>query len=163
MEVFSFGWSTLVMPISFRYASPPNWCSVGTWFFHPKRPTRTHRSLGMEIMATCFVALPLVIREVVPVLEEVGTEEEDAARTLGASARCVGLLGAVQREPVVAGGDPLRELVAVVRMRPRPAMRVLARQAEAERERRPADDLSIVSERRGQVHFFVRCSLRHWR
>jgi sulfate transport system permease protein len=38
------------------------------------------------IMATCFVALPLVIREVVPVLEEVGTDQEQAARSLGAGA-----------------------------------------------------------------------------
>jgi sulfate transport system permease protein len=38
------------------------------------------------IMATVFVALPLVIREVVPVLEEVGVEQEQAAHSLGASA-----------------------------------------------------------------------------
>nr|WP_127479874.1 sulfate ABC transporter permease subunit [Nocardioides pantholopis] len=38
------------------------------------------------IMATSFVALPLVIREVVPVLEEIGIEQEQAARSLGASA-----------------------------------------------------------------------------
>ncbi len=38
------------------------------------------------IMATVFVALPLVIREVVPVLEEVGEEQEQAARSLGANA-----------------------------------------------------------------------------
>ncbi|MCW2797830.1 sulfate ABC transporter permease subunit [Nocardioides sp.] len=37
------------------------------------------------IMATCFVALPLVIREVVPVLEEAGDDQEQAARSLGAS------------------------------------------------------------------------------
>ena len=36
------------------------------------------------VMATAFVALPLVVREVVPVLEEVGTEQEQAARSLGA-------------------------------------------------------------------------------
>lgn len=42
-------------------------------------------SPGM-VMATCFVALPLVIREVVPVLEEVGEEQEQAARSLGANA-----------------------------------------------------------------------------
>ena len=36
------------------------------------------------IMATAFVSLPLVIREVVPVLQEVGTEQEQAARSLGA-------------------------------------------------------------------------------
>ncbi|MGN9909144.1 sulfate ABC transporter permease [Phytohabitans sp. LJ34] len=38
------------------------------------------------VMATTFVALPLVIREVVPVLEEVGDEQEQAARSLGANA-----------------------------------------------------------------------------
>jgi sulfate/thiosulfate transport system permease protein len=39
------------------------------------------------VMATCFVALPLVIREVVPVLTEIGDEQEQAARSLGANAR----------------------------------------------------------------------------
>jgi sulfate transport system permease protein len=38
------------------------------------------------VMATTFVALPLVIREVVPVLEEIGTDQERAAETLGANA-----------------------------------------------------------------------------
>lgn len=38
------------------------------------------------IMATAFVALPLVIREVVPVLTEVGIEQEQAAESLGANA-----------------------------------------------------------------------------
>lgn len=38
------------------------------------------------VMATVFVALPLVIREVVPVLEEIGIEQEQAARSLGANA-----------------------------------------------------------------------------
>jgi sulfate transport system permease protein len=38
------------------------------------------------IMATCFVALPLVIREVVPTLTEIGDEQEQAARSLGANA-----------------------------------------------------------------------------
>lgn len=37
------------------------------------------------IMATTFVALPLMIREVVPVLEEIGTEQEQAAQSLGAN------------------------------------------------------------------------------
>ncbi len=39
------------------------------------------------IMATCFVALPLIIREVVPVLTEIGDEQEQAARSLGANSR----------------------------------------------------------------------------
>lgn len=38
------------------------------------------------VMATAFVSLPLVIREVVPVLREIGTEQEQAARSLGANA-----------------------------------------------------------------------------
>lgn len=37
------------------------------------------------ILATIFVSLPFVVREVMPVLREVGTEQEEAASTLGAS------------------------------------------------------------------------------
>src|SRR5438876_1091171 len=37
------------------------------------------------ILATIFVSLPFVVREVVPVLREIGTEQEQAAVTLGAS------------------------------------------------------------------------------
>ena len=40
--------------------------------------------LGM-ILATVFVSLPFVVREVAPVLKEIGTEQEEAAATLGAS------------------------------------------------------------------------------
>lgn len=36
------------------------------------------------IMATAFVSLPLVIREIVPVLQEIGVEQEQAATSLGA-------------------------------------------------------------------------------
>ena len=36
-------------------------------------------------LVTIFISIPFVIREVVPVLEELGTEEEQAAWTLGAS------------------------------------------------------------------------------
>jgi sulfate transport system permease protein len=37
------------------------------------------------VLATTFISLPFVAREVVPVLREIGTEQEEAARTLGAS------------------------------------------------------------------------------
>jgi sulfate transport system permease protein len=37
------------------------------------------------ILATIFVSLPFVAREVVPVLREIGTEQEQAAETLGAT------------------------------------------------------------------------------
>jgi sulfate/thiosulfate transport system permease protein len=38
------------------------------------------------ILACTFVSLPFVVREVVPVLQEIGEEQEQAASTLGASA-----------------------------------------------------------------------------
>jgi len=37
------------------------------------------------VLATSFVSLPLVVRELVPVLEEIGDEQEQAAATLGAT------------------------------------------------------------------------------
>lgn len=37
------------------------------------------------VLACVFVSLPFVVREVIPVLREVGTEQEEAASTLGAS------------------------------------------------------------------------------
>ncbi|EYF02102.1 Sulfate transport system permease protein CysW [Chondromyces apiculatus DSM 436] len=50
-------------------------------------------ALGVQIafawpgmaLATTFVTLPFVVREVAPVLEEIGTDQESAAYTLGAS------------------------------------------------------------------------------
>src|SRR5437763_13538457 len=38
------------------------------------------------LLATTFVSLPFVVREVVPVLREIGTEQEEAAATLGSPA-----------------------------------------------------------------------------
>ncbi len=43
-------------------------------------------SLPGIALATIFVSLPFVVREVVPVLKEVGDEQEQAAATLGAGA-----------------------------------------------------------------------------
>ena len=40
-------------------------------------------SLPAMVLATMFVSLPFVVREVVPVLREIGTEQEQAAETLG--------------------------------------------------------------------------------
>jgi len=37
------------------------------------------------LLATIFVSMPFIAREVIPVLDEMGTEQEEAARTLGAS------------------------------------------------------------------------------
>jgi sulfate transport system permease protein len=42
-------------------------------------------ALPAMVLVTVFVSLPFVVREVVPVLREIGTEQEQAASTLGAS------------------------------------------------------------------------------
>ena len=56
---------------------------IGGWLFdHGIEVIFT--PLGM-ILATIFVSLPFVVREVVPVLKEIGTEQEEASETLGAN------------------------------------------------------------------------------
>jgi sulfate transport system permease protein len=42
-------------------------------------------ALPAIVLATLFVTLPLVTRELTPVLAQIGTEQEEAAITLGAS------------------------------------------------------------------------------
>jgi sulfate transport system permease protein len=42
-------------------------------------------ALPAMVMATIFVSLPFVAREVIPTLREIGDDQEQAARTLGAS------------------------------------------------------------------------------
>jgi sulfate transport system permease protein len=56
---------------------------IGEWLGH--RGFDIVYALPGMVIATVFVSLPLVVRELVPVLEEIGTEQEEAARTLGAS------------------------------------------------------------------------------
>ncbi|MBD1921393.1 sulfate ABC transporter permease subunit CysW [Microcoleus sp. FACHB-831] len=41
-------------------------------------------ALPAMVLASAFITLPFVAREVIPVLEEAGSEQEEAARTLGA-------------------------------------------------------------------------------
>ena len=57
------------------------------WFFDffSQRNIDIVFALPSMILVTVFISIPFVIREVQPVLEELGTAEEDAARTLGAS------------------------------------------------------------------------------
>jgi sulfate transport system permease protein len=59
----------------------------GGWFepFFAARGIQIIFALPSMVLVTIFICLPFVVREVAPVLEELGTEEEDAARTLGAS------------------------------------------------------------------------------
>jgi sulfate/thiosulfate transport system permease protein len=56
----------------------------GTWF--ASRGVQIIFAPAGMALATIFVSLPFVVREVVPVLAEIGDEQEQAAATLGASA-----------------------------------------------------------------------------
>jgi sulfate transport system permease protein len=55
----------------------------GNWFIHDGIRI-IYTPTGM-VVATVFVSLPFVVREVAPVLAQVGDEQEQAAATLGAS------------------------------------------------------------------------------
>jgi sulfate transport system permease protein len=59
----------------------------GGWFepFFAARGIQIIFALPSMILVTIFISIPFVIREVVPLLEELGMEEEQAAWTLGAS------------------------------------------------------------------------------
>ena len=59
----------------------------GGWFqpFFAARGIQVVYALPAMILVTIFICIPFTIREVVPVLEEIGLDEEDASRTLGAS------------------------------------------------------------------------------
>ncbi len=59
----------------------------GGWLepFFSSRGTQVLFALPSMVLVTIFICIPFTIREVVPVLEEIGKDEEDAAHTLGAS------------------------------------------------------------------------------
>jgi sulfate transport system permease protein len=58
------------------------------WFGHWLLGHGVHVLFALPaiVLATAFVSLPFVVREVVPVLREIGMDQEEAAATLGASA-----------------------------------------------------------------------------
>jgi sulfate/thiosulfate transport system permease protein len=56
---------------------------LGGWF--AEHGVRIIFSTPGMVLATMFVCIPFVAREVIPVLREVGTDQEQAASTLGAS------------------------------------------------------------------------------
>jgi sulfate/thiosulfate transport system permease protein len=62
------------------------WGASG-WFGGLEGSTGVKVIFGLPgmVLATLFVTLPFVVREVEPVLHEIGTEQEQAAATLGAS------------------------------------------------------------------------------
>ena len=59
----------------------------GGWFepFFASRGIQVIFALPAMVLVTIFICVPFVIREVVPVLHEIGVDEEEAAKTLGAS------------------------------------------------------------------------------
>ena len=59
----------------------------GGWFepFFAARGIQIIFALPSMVLVTIFISIPFVIRETVPVLQELGLEEEQAAWTLGAS------------------------------------------------------------------------------
>ncbi|MGH2629903.1 MAG: sulfate ABC transporter permease subunit [Actinomycetota bacterium] len=59
----------------------------GGWLepFFQARGIQIIFALPSMVLVTIFICIPFTIREVAPVLEEIGKDEEDAARTLGAS------------------------------------------------------------------------------
>jgi len=77
-----FAVSPVVVGLALILVYGPN-TSTGSWF--ADRGIDVIFSLPGMVIATIFVSLPLVVREVVPVLEEIGDEQEQAAWTLGAS------------------------------------------------------------------------------
>ena len=60
---------------------------LGGWLyeFFDARGIAILFALPSMVLVTIFICIPFTIREVVPVLQEIGKDEEDAARTLGAS------------------------------------------------------------------------------
>jgi sulfate transport system permease protein len=59
----------------------------GGWFepFFTAQGIQILFALPSMVLVTIFISIPFVIREIVPLLEELGMEEEQAAWTLGAS------------------------------------------------------------------------------
>lgn len=57
----------------------------GGWFGGVDQVLQVIFALPAIVLATVFVTLPFIVREVEPVLQEIGTEQEEAAATLGAT------------------------------------------------------------------------------
>ena len=60
---------------------------TGGWFadFFTAQGIQILFAIPSMVIVTIFICIPFTIRELVPVLEEFGLDEEDASRTLGAS------------------------------------------------------------------------------
>jgi sulfate transport system permease protein len=68
------------LALTLFYSSTEGW--IGPWLSH--RGIAVIFSFPGIVAASAFVSLPYVAREILPVLQELGTEQEQAAETLGA-------------------------------------------------------------------------------
>ncbi len=78
-----FAVSPVVIGLSLLLVYGPVNGWVGPWFL--EQGVRIIFSTPGIVLACVFVSLPFVVREVVPVLNEIGDDQEKAAATLGAS------------------------------------------------------------------------------
>jgi sulfate transport system permease protein len=62
--------------------APTGW--LGPWF--TRQGVQVLFATPSIVIATIFVSLPYVVNELVPILDEIGTDQEEAAATLGARA-----------------------------------------------------------------------------
>jgi sulfate transport system permease protein len=78
-----FAISPVVIGLSLVLLYGPRETVVGQFFFD--NGIRIIFSTPGIVIACIFVSLPFVVREVVPVLQEIGEDQEQAAKTLGAN------------------------------------------------------------------------------
>ena len=79
-----FAISPVVIGLALFLVFAPRNSWFGEWF--ADNGVQIVFSLPGMVLATIFVSLPFVVREVMPVLQEIGTDQEEAAETLGATA-----------------------------------------------------------------------------
>jgi sulfate transport system permease protein len=78
-----FAISPVVIGLSLVLLYGPRNSAIGQWFF--ENGVQIIFSTPGIVIACIFVSLPFVVREVVPVLQEIGDDQEQAAKTLGAN------------------------------------------------------------------------------
>ena len=78
-----FAISPVVIGLALVLLYGPRNSVIGQWFFD--NGIRIIFSTPGIVIACIFVSLPFVVREVVPVLQEIGDDQEQAAKTLGAN------------------------------------------------------------------------------
>jgi len=78
-----FAISPVVIGLSLVLLYGPRNSAIGEWFF--ENGVQIIFSTPGIVLACIFVSLPFVVREVVPVLQEIGDDQEQAAKTLGAN------------------------------------------------------------------------------